>query len=841
MRNKMRNKMRNRIISLLCIIAICMSSVTPVFAQEPQNNTAGVQIQEVTQTGYYVNPLYEGIVSAEEPQKTEPFRAFSSGSEPEYVTDVEELVPTIRSAMKDREASVTVHYAQKGKFTDESFKTWLSSILEKVFAETGKADEGDFLRWQYAGWSAKHSSHFYEPETEETVYSYDITLNFTYYTTAAQNKVFEDATAQVLEELDVKNATSDYEKVKRIYDYICENVTYDNANLKDEDYTLKFTAYAALINKTAVCQGYANLFYYLAQKAGLSVRLIPGTANGGNHAWNIVKLGSTYYYLDSTWDAQNKAQGYGYEYFLKGSNNFNDHVSSPEYTNSAFTSTYPISKEDYDYAKDCKHVWNEGETTRKSTCTEKGNKRYSCTICSTIKDEEIPLADHVMGAWYIVSDATYSKEGIKEQKCNHCDHREQGVIPKYVVKELKVDKTEAEIYLGKTLQLTANCKPIQPSLGDVAWKSDNEKVAVVDASGKVTAKSEGTAVITAQIGGFTASCEITVIPGKWMKNNVGWWYQNADGTYPRNCRQTIDGKEYYFDANGYRAENKWALIDGDYYYFGGNGVKVTNRWVGSYWLGEDGVMATNAWVDGGRYYVGANGGYVKGWLYLDGWYYLGTNGVKQTGWILVGKTYYYGDPKTGKLYTNQWLNDTYYLQGSGAMATGWTIIDGSYYYFNAGGAKVTDKWIGSYYLKADGKMAKSEWVDNGRYYVDANGIYVKGWLYLDGWYYLGAGGAKQTGWIWVGGTYYYGDLKTGKLYTNRWLNDTYYLQSSGAMAIGWLMIDGDYYYFNAGGAKVTSKWIGNYYLKADGVMAKDEWIGNYYVDKSGKWIPSAKK
>ena len=141
---KMRNNMRNRIIGLLCIIAICMSSVTPVFAQEPQNNTAGVQIQEVTQTGYYVNPLYEGIVSAEEPQKTEPFRAFSSGSEPEYVTDVEELVPTVRSAMKDRAASVTIHYAQKGKITD--MKAWGTALLEKVFAETGNADEGDFLR-----------------------------------------------------------------------------------------------------------------------------------------------------------------------------------------------------------------------------------------------------------------------------------------------------------------------------------------------------------------------------------------------------------------------------------------------------------------------------------------------------------------------------------------------------------------------------------------------------------------------------------------------------------------------------------------------------------------------
>lgn len=39
----------------------------------------------------------------------------------------------------------------------------------------------------------------------------------------------------------------------------CKNVTYDYASLKNPNYLLKHTAYAALMNKTAVCQGYAAL------------------------------------------------------------------------------------------------------------------------------------------------------------------------------------------------------------------------------------------------------------------------------------------------------------------------------------------------------------------------------------------------------------------------------------------------------------------------------------------------------------------------------------------------------------------------------------------------------
>lgn len=44
-----------------------------------------------------------------------------------------------------------------------------------------------------------------------------------------------------------------------------------------------------MINKTAVCQGYASLFYRLALDAGVDTRVISGEA-GGPHAWNIVKL-----------------------------------------------------------------------------------------------------------------------------------------------------------------------------------------------------------------------------------------------------------------------------------------------------------------------------------------------------------------------------------------------------------------------------------------------------------------------------------------------------------------------------------------------------------------------
>mgnify|MGYP000090337698 FL=1 len=142
-------------------------------------------------------------------------------------------------------------------------------------------------------------------------YDLNIFYDVSYLSSLEQEEKVDEEVSNLLKSLDLSNKT-DYQKVKAIYDYICSNVTYDHDNLNDESYSLKYTAYAALINKTAVCQGYASLFYRLALDAGVDTRVISGEA-GGPHAWNIVKLNGKYYNLDSTWDAGRST----YAYFLK--------------------------------------------------------------------------------------------------------------------------------------------------------------------------------------------------------------------------------------------------------------------------------------------------------------------------------------------------------------------------------------------------------------------------------------------------------------------------------------------------------------------------------------------
>ena len=99
------------------------------------------------------------------------------------------------------------------------------------------------------------------------------------------------------------NGLSDHEKIRAIYAWLCENVSYDNSTPANEtEMLLQHSAYAALVKHTAVCQGYATAFYRLALMAGLNARVVTGTGAGEPHGWNIVKIDGKWYYVDATWD-----------------------------------------------------------------------------------------------------------------------------------------------------------------------------------------------------------------------------------------------------------------------------------------------------------------------------------------------------------------------------------------------------------------------------------------------------------------------------------------------------------------------------------------------------------
>ena len=184
------------------------------------------------------------------------------------------------------------------------------------------------------------------------------------------------------------------------------------------------------------------------------------------------------------------------------------------------------------------------------------------------------------------------------------------------------------------------------------------------------------------------------------------------------------------------AAQGWVQSGSSWYFFNDQGQLVRNAWAGNYWLGSDGKMVTDAWVDNGRYYVGSNGAWVKeaqkpaetqkqGWVQSgSSWYYYYQGNIVRNAWI---GNYWLG--ADGRMATNSWVdNNRYYVGNDGAWIkdyrkTGWAKESGAWYYYKNGSA-VRNTWIGNYWLGADGRMATSAWVDNGRYYVDGNGLWV---------------------------------------------------------------------------------------------------------------------
>ncbi|MBE6772051.1 MAG: hypothetical protein E7547_07910 [Ruminococcaceae bacterium] len=88
-----------------------------------------------------------------------------------------------------------------------------------------------------------------------------------------------------------------------IHDYIVDNCRY----MLVENEHVYSSAYGALVNGEAACEGYSKAAKLLFDRAGIESAVLSGKSksyNGkeGPHMWNAVKISGNYYYLDCTWD-----------------------------------------------------------------------------------------------------------------------------------------------------------------------------------------------------------------------------------------------------------------------------------------------------------------------------------------------------------------------------------------------------------------------------------------------------------------------------------------------------------------------------------------------------------
>lgn len=100
---------------------------------------------------------------------------------------------------------------------------------------------------------------------------------------------------------EINASGSDYDKALAVHDYLVEYTEYNVAAV-NMGKGLWSTAYGCLIERSAVCQGYAQAFQILTNRLGLECGICSGDAKGEPHAWNYIKLNQQYYWVDVTWD-----------------------------------------------------------------------------------------------------------------------------------------------------------------------------------------------------------------------------------------------------------------------------------------------------------------------------------------------------------------------------------------------------------------------------------------------------------------------------------------------------------------------------------------------------------
>ncbi|WP_026517341.1 transglutaminase domain-containing protein [Butyrivibrio sp. MC2021] len=290
---------------------------------------------------FYVAPGYEGTYTEDdvryffenEYELTEAAQEAADNDGAEFTASASD----VKEAMKRRETSYS--------YTDSSFNP--KGLVQQALVDSNETDPtgGDYIKGNLIGYNASGKGY-------GSTWNITITFMYASYSNPAnEEKQVNSKVADIKKDLDLTNSSlSDYEKVKRIDDYLRKTITYTD----DNTYGCHGT-YAALVRGKCVCQGYSTAFLRLTREAGVASKYIVGMKI--NHAWNIVKVRNgtdperPWYNNDTTW-----------ERFLENDIEFLDHPRDKEYNTAAFQKKHPIS------------LYNWGMTT---AGLEKENKEYS--------------------------------------------------------------------------------------------------------------------------------------------------------------------------------------------------------------------------------------------------------------------------------------------------------------------------------------------------------------------------------------------------------------------------------------------------------------------------------
>ena len=344
-------------------------------------------------------------------------------------------------------------------------------VRNETYKETGNPEEGQGLRQVlYARGNLENDDHGDISYDEKTKSYKGIFYYSNLYYNISKERYSETITKlnEVMDSL-ILDGKSDYEKCKKIREWIGKNVKYDRDDPETSGRTNYHNMTGAILDGYAVCDGFANLYHYMASFAGLLTLFEEGPTKGSGlqHAWNLVQINGTFYYTDCTSVSLDK-NGEAVDEFLLGQDTMFNLRVTPK--NNDIENTYSnISKDDwskehsvckgnhnlvlagdgapscetmgytgyycknpgciYEYrdfnkpAKGHNYDYSNGTVTQKQDCTHPEITTYLCTRCKDAKEIETKpsLGGHKWQPGEITKAPTCTTAGEQQYTCTICN------------------------------------------------------------------------------------------------------------------------------------------------------------------------------------------------------------------------------------------------------------------------------------------------------------------------------------------------------------------------------------------------------------------------------------
>lgn len=287
--------MKKKLFSTLLLFILVFSFNMIVHAEDTRKDTATVDLSSnIIQSG--------GLL----PQETDLSKT---------------LNPSGISFYSGTELSPSTYSSNTYKKVEAALLKAFASFQTSVDLSNYKISQADFIdiytnvlnnnhRYFYVSGSVGYGSYGGHVTYVNIYYRYDKT------TAKNMQKKYDSAISLALS--GASDNWSGMEKALYINDYLAQNCEYDGT-------LSKFTAYNALVEKTAVCQGYALAYKALATELGLDCQIV--TSRSLNHAWNMVEVDDKFYHIGTTWnDPTGSSLGEArHNYFLKSTACFQKH------------------------------------------------------------------------------------------------------------------------------------------------------------------------------------------------------------------------------------------------------------------------------------------------------------------------------------------------------------------------------------------------------------------------------------------------------------------------------------------------------------------------------------